>query len=155
MLSAEAVNDAVRAAANQYFRLVLIISQDNSTKPVLLKELQDILEVVSIKIGAEISQRLLEMTERQRALRLSYLLDEILAPYPLDQVIVLDNIEILFDRSLASNPLSLLQKISRNRTVIVVWSGSLQDGWLTYAVPGHPEYKRYPVQDVIIVQPSQ
>lgn len=155
MLSADIVIDAVKNASKQYSRLVLVTSPENSVKPTLVKELHEMLDVSPIKIGAEISQRLLEMTDRQRALRVSNLFTEILESYPTDQVIILENIEILFDHSLALNPLNLLQKISRNRTVIVVWSGSLQDGWLTYAVPGHPEYKRYPVQDVIIVQPGQ
>ncbi len=168
MLSADSIANAARNAAGQYFRLVLVIAPENSEKPNLLKQLHDLLGATSIKIGAEISQRLLEMTERQRTLRLPRLLDDVLVPYPLEQVVILDNIEILFDLSLALNPLSMLQKLSRNRTIIAFWDGAMSraiclanrtgttpnDGWLTYAIPGHPEYRRYPAQDILIVQPG-
>ncbi len=152
MVNATDVVNAVRDVESQYFRLVLIVSPTSSEKAGILTQAQGELRAILVKIGTEISQRLLEMTERQRALKVAHLLDEVLAPYPPEQVLILDNIEILFDQHLALNPLSLLQKISRNHTLIVIWNGSVQDGWLTYAMPSHSEYKKYPAQDVIIVQ---
>jgi len=58
---------------------------------------------------------------------------------------------ILFDASLEVEPLRLLQVSSRNRTVIASWNGSFQDGTLTYAEPGHPEFIQLKQTEAIIV----
>ena len=42
-----------------------------------------------------------------------------------DDVILLDNVEVLFDVSLKQDPLRLLQGLSRNKTVVAAWSGSI------------------------------
>lgn len=51
---------------------------------------------------------MLDLTERQRALQLPRLLTEIVGTSA-DDVILVDNIEILFDVSLMLDPLRLLQ----------------------------------------------
>jgi len=47
----------------------------------------------------------------------------------------LDNTEILFNPILKQDPLRLLQRISRNRTVVATWLGNVTDSHLTYAAP--------------------
>ena len=56
----------------------------------------------------------------------------------------------LFDVALKQDPLRLLQGLSRNRTVVATWSGSIEDGHLVYAGPHHPEYRRYAVGDLLV-----
>ena len=65
--------------------------------------------------------------------------------HPQADVILLDNIEVLFDVSLKQDPLRLLQGLSRNKTVVAAWSGSIDGEHMVYATPDHPEYRRYPV----------
>ena len=93
---------------------------------------------------------MLELTERQRALQLPRLLSEIVNAAQAD-VILLDNIEVLFDVSLKQDPLRLLQGLSRNKTVVATWNGSVDNEHLVYATPDHPEYKRYPKRDFLAV----
>jgi len=69
-------------------------------------------------------------------------------------LVLLDNIEILFDVHLKQDPLRLLQGLSRNRTVVAAWNGSIVDGHMTYAVPDHPEYRRYPIRDFLVASPE-
>ena len=64
---------------------------------------------------------------------------------------VLDNTEILFSPELQQYPLRLLQMLSRNRTVVAAWAGKQEGESLTYADPAHPEFKRYPKPDAVIV----
>jgi hypothetical protein len=71
-----------------------------------------------------------------------------------ENVILLDNIEILFDISLRQDTLRLLQGLSRNKTVVVAWGGSIDKEHMLYATPDHPEYKRYPVRDFLVVSPE-
>jgi hypothetical protein len=93
---------------------------------------------------------MLDLTERQRALQLPRLLTEIVGTSA-DDVILVDNIEILFDVSLMLDPLRLLQGISRNKTVVAAWNGSIESNHVIYATPDHAEYKRYPLLDFLLV----
>jgi hypothetical protein len=65
--------------------------------------------------------------------------------------VLLDNIEILFERELRQDPLRLLLGISRNHLIAASWNGTAEDGKLIYAEPGHPEYRRYDSIDPLIV----
>ena len=65
--------------------------------------------------------------------------------------VVLDNLEILFDKDLQQDPLRLLQGISRNRAVVASWNGIMNSGRLLYAETGHPEYRSYDSVDALIV----
>ena len=70
-------------------------------------------------------------------------------------MILLDNIEVIFDVGLKQDPLRLLQGLSRNKTVVAAWNGAIVDDSLTYAVPArHPEYRRYPMRDILAVSPG-
>ena len=71
-----------------------------------------------------------------------------------DDVILLDNVEVLFDVSLKQDPLRLLQGLSRNKTVVAAWSGSIDGEHMLYATPGHPEYRRYSLRDFLVVNPE-
>ena len=102
-----------------------------------------------VNVNLALSSELLELTAKQRSLRLPGILDQIA-----DQAqapVVLDNLEILFDKDLQQDPLRLLQGISRNRTLVASWNGSISSGRLLYAEPGHPEYRSYDTVDALIV----
>jgi len=96
---------------------------------------------------------MLELTERQRALQLPQILREIVNMAS-SEIILLDNIEIIFDVGLKQDPLRLLQGLSRNKTVIAAWNGTIVEDSLTYAVPGHSEYRRYPIHDFLVASPQ-
>jgi hypothetical protein len=103
-----------------------------------------------LPVGAHISQRLLEFTERQQVLQLPTILEEAVAGLP-PEMTLLDNTELLFSPVLKQDPLRLLQRIARNRTVVASWVGSVIAGHLIYAAPGRPEFRRYPIEDLLIV----
>jgi hypothetical protein len=127
-------------------------------------------------VNLELSRRLLDLTERQRALQLPRLLAEIVG-VSAAEVVLLDNLEVLFDVSLKQDPLRLLQGLSRNKTVVAAWSGEVRTEerglrtehptdfgsdlstqssllYLVYATPDHPEYRRYPLRDFLVVNPE-
>ena len=137
-------------AAELYYRLVLVIAPAGAGKTTALQDVRDRISAPLVNVNLELSRRMLELTERQRALQLPRLLSEIVNATQAD-VILLDNIEVLFDVSLKQDPLRLLQGLSRNKTVAATWNGSVDNEHLVYATPGHPEYKRYPKRDVLAV----
>jgi len=93
---------------------------------------------------------MLNLTERKRILQLPRLVSEI-ADKARGKLVLFDNIELLFDVNLKHDPLRLLQGLSRNKTVVSTWNGLITDGHLTYAISGHPEYRRYAVRDFLTV----
>jgi hypothetical protein len=94
-----------------------------------------------INVNLELSRRMLELTERQRALQLPRLRSETVNAGQ-NHLILLEDIELLLDVSLEQDPLRLLKGLSRNKTLVEAWKGSVGNGYLIYSRPDHPEYKR-------------
>lgn len=137
-----------------YYRLVLVVGPAGSGKTSVLQEVSARASAPLINVNLELARRMLDLTEGQRALRLPRLLGEVVGEATGERVL-LDNIEILFDLRLKQDSLRLLQGLSRNKTVVAAWNGSVVDGHITYAVPEHPEYRRYPIRDVLVVGPEE
>ena len=64
-------------------------------------------------------------------------------------LLLLDNIELLFDRTLQLNPLDLLKRHAHARRVIAVWPGELRERRLSYATTGHPEHQDYGINGLV------
>lgn len=143
------VKRSLQAAVELYHRLVLLVGGTGSGKTGVLREVAVDLGTEIINVNLVLSTELLELTAKQRALRLPGILNQVVDKSPLP--VVLDNIEILFDKDLKQDPLRLLQGISRNRSVVASWNGTLTRGKLTYAETGHPEYRCYEQIDNVIV----
>lgn len=150
---AEPIHDKIKrslqAAEGFYHRLVLLVGETGSGKTGVLQDVADEFGTSVINVNLALSSELLELTAKQRSLRLPGILDQIVdkAPSP----VVLDNLEILFDQGLKQDPLRLLQGLSRNRAVVASWNGLSTGGRLFYAETGHPEYRSYDSVDVLIV----
>lgn len=99
-----------------------------------------------LNLSLALSQRLLDTPHRQVALAVPQALDDLLAG---DGPLLVDHVELLFDPLLQIDPLRGLKLASRRRRLLVMWPGRLADGaHLTYAEPGHPEYRRYGPADL-------
>jgi len=140
-------------AADLYHRLVILVARAGAGKTAALRTVHERTAAPLVNVNLELSQQLLDLTSRQRSLQLPLLLANIAAASAAE-VTLLDNIEILFDITLKQDPLRLLQGISRNRTVVAAWSGCIEGDHLVYAAPGHTEYRRYPLQDYLVVTPE-
>ena len=143
----------IEQASELYHRLVLVVAPQGSGKTLALRNVQQDLGVPFVNVNLEISRQLLELTARQQALQLSRIMEDILREAE-TEVVLLDNIEILFEVSLKQDPLRLLQGLSRNRTIVASWNGEIKDKHLTYATLDHQEYCRYPSRDLLVVTPQ-
>ena len=149
----EDIIDAIEQAGKLYFRLSLIIASTGSGKTELLQAVQKQCGYPFINVNLELSRLLLDLTERQRTLQIFRLLEHLCVQAD-KETVLLDNTEILFDQSLKQDPLHLLQGISRNRTVVATWNGSLENEKLIYASPDHVEYRHYPNRDFLAITPG-
>ncbi|PKN28381.1 MAG: BREX-3 system P-loop-containing protein BrxF [Deltaproteobacteria bacterium HGW-Deltaproteobacteria-21] len=141
---------AVEQASMLYHRLVLLAAPSGAGKTAALQKVSREINAPLINVNLELSKRMLDLTEKQRVLQLPRLLQGIAGSLE-GTTVLLDNIEILFDISLKQDPLRLLQGLSRNKTVVVAWNGSIEGEYVNYASPGHPEYKRYSTRDLLVV----
>ncbi|SMC23770.1 hypothetical protein SAMN02746041_01841 [Desulfacinum hydrothermale DSM 13146] len=164
---ADQVLRKIDEARELYHRLILMVGPAGSGKTTALQEVSAFTSAPLINVNLELSCRMLDLTERKRALQLRRILDEIAgaatgdlptAPIAAQAgLVLLDNIEILFDVHLKQDPLRLLQGFSRNKTVVVAWPGRVLNETLIYAEPDHPEYRRYLREDlagIIILTPE-
>lgn len=152
-LIVDEIIQCINQAAGLYYRLILVVAPAGTSKTAALQLVRERTAAPLVNLNLELSRRMLELTERQRVLSLPRLFNEIMNGFSED-VILLDNIEILFDVSLKQDPLRLLQGISRNKTVVATWSGSIDGEYMVYATPDHPEYRKYPIRDILVVNPD-
>jgi len=150
---ADRIIQRIGQAAELYHRLVMLVAPAGMGKTAALQNVHERTAAPLVNVNLELSRRMLDLTERQRALQLPRLLAEIVGASAAG-VILLDNIEVLFDVSLKQDPLRLLQGLSRNKTVVAAWGGSIDGEHMVYATPDHPEYRRYPLRDFLIVNPE-
>ena len=145
----DTIKRSISTAEGLYHRLVLLVGKVSSTKTALLQDIAGEFGTSVINVNLALSAELLELTVKQRALRLPDILYHI--SEKAGEMVVLDNLEILFDKDLKQDPLRLLQGISRNRAVVASWNGTMNSERLLYAEAGHPEYRSYDSVDALIV----
>lgn len=147
---AERLLDAISQAESQYFRLVLVVGSPGSGKTAALQSVAQKIGCQLVNVNLELSKKMLELTRTQRSRQVERLLKEVIAAVPGD-VVLLDNLEILFDTGLEVEPLRLLQVSSRNRTIVASWNGSFRDETLTYAEPGYPEFMQCKQTEAVVI----
>lgn len=134
-------------------KLLLLIGTPHSGKTALLHSLAKSKGLTPLNVGAELGGRLAGMPQRQRHLQTTTNLRELADQHAPGDLLLLDNIELLFDRSLQLDPLDLLKRHAHARRVVAVWPGELQGdartGRLTYADMGHPEHQDYNLAGVV------
>lgn len=113
---------AVRLATSQYYRLVILAAEPSSGKTAALQTVARRLDRPLLNVNLELSKRLLDLPRAKRSHQVNRLLKDAIAAVTGD-VVLLDNLEILFDTGLEVRPLGLLQNLSRNRTIVASWNG--------------------------------
>lgn len=146
----EQLRKAIERAGQKYHRLVLLIGPSRTGKTGALRRLAEEGGYEYRNVNLELSQRMLELTKQQRARQVERLMHD-LVDNAATEVVIFDNLEILFDTSLRLDPLRLMKAVSRNRTVIAAWNGQISGGFLTYAEPDHPEHQSYREEDLDVV----
>ena len=153
----QAIKEAISNAPAMYSRLILLVGPSGCGKTYALQEISAEYKKKILNVNLEMSKALLELPIQRRQSRVQHVFDDMLRDFlgnenPETAIILLDNLEILFDKDLKQDPLLLLQKISRNLTIVASWNGSYANQRLTFAISGHPEYRFYDKIDAQILE---
>jgi hypothetical protein len=134
-------------------KLVLLVGRRPSGKTKLLREVGTRLNIEPLNVGLELGRKLAAMPINKRSFAAGELLRQLADRHALGDLLLLDNLELLFDRSLQLDPLDLLKRHAHSRRVVAVWpgelSGNTKTGRLTYADMGHPEHQDYSLAGLV------
>ena len=130
-------------------KLILLIGPPQSGKSDLLGQLSARRQAQVLNVGAVLGRELLTVPNTLRHLQAADLLKEITDDVAENGLLLMDNIELLFDRTLHISPLDLLKRHAQARRVISVWPGELRENRLSYAATGHPEHQDYGIDGLV------
>ena len=130
-------------------KLILLVGPQTARKTALLKAFAGSVETSILNVGAELGRRLAAIPQKQRHLQAGTALRELADEHANGDLLLMDNIELLFDKTLQLDPLELLKRHAHSRRVVAVWPGELRDGRLAYADMGHPEHQNYSLAGVV------
>lgn len=139
----------VEDISSVHSKLVLIIGKPGTGKSKLLEQLAGRNAVPVLNVGAALGRELLSVPSPRRHLQAAELFRGLANKVDSRGLLLFDNIEVLFDRTLKLSPLDLLKRIAQSRRVVAVWPGSIRDKRLTYAEMGHPEHQDYAVDGLV------
>ena len=91
-------------------KLILIVGTPHTGKTALLEALAKKRGVSVFSVGSELGNRISAVPQRQRHLQTTALLRELADQHATGDLLLLDNLELLFDRTLQLDPLDLLKR---------------------------------------------
>ncbi len=130
-------------------KLVVLIGSPGAGKSQLLRQLAARRKAAVMNVGAILGRELLTVPSTRRHLHAADMLKELAGSFVSQGLLLLDNIELMFDHTLQLSPLDLLKRHAHARRVVAVWPGELRDARLSYATTGHPEHQDYGIDGLV------
>jgi hypothetical protein len=146
----DTVINSLAHVGKNFSKLLILVGPASSGKTQCLHEISERINIPYINLGVDLSKKLIELSSKQQVLRVSGLTKEIISNVTLDTVLV-DNIELLFNPELKIDPVRLLLNCSRNKTLVVAFSGKQVDNSIIYAEPHHQEYGKFKINDYEVI----
>jgi len=128
--------------------LIIVFGQYGSGKTTLLQKWTERYGYPYLPIGSLLSERTIgcSRAERPDAVQREF---QTLVESTAGDVILCDNLDLLFASDLSLDPLRLLEKAARKKTIVAAWNGPSDGSTLSYAIPGHDEYRVYSPVDLV------
>ena len=141
--------------ASVHSKLIVLIGPPRTGKTALLRALAKRRNASLLGIGTSLGSRLSAIPQKQRHLQANGILRELADQHAKDDLLLIDNIELLFDRTLHLDPLDLLKRHAHAFRMVAVWPGELSNGRLCYAPLQHAEHREYATGGVTILDIQQ
>lgn len=132
----------------EYGGLIIIFGQSGCGKTALLRKWAEHYGFPYLTIGSLVSERTIGVSHTEQPDAVQRELQDIIDGAEGD-VILCDNLELLFASDLSLDPLRLLKQAARRKTVFAAWNGQYDGSTLSYAEPGHDEYRTYSPADLV------
>ena len=143
--------ETVRDGQQSAERLVLLVGRPGSGKSKLLRELSTIRGWRYVNCRTFLTEELLEMVPKVRAREAANLIARSLEALAAE-VVVLDDMQVLFAPVLQVDPLNLLKNLGRKFSIVAAWPGEYDGEHLAIAATGQPIPKIYDAKGLTIVQ---
>jgi hypothetical protein len=104
----------------------------------------------AINLSKILSEQLIVMSMKDRIKSITALINKIVNDC--GSVCNLDRVNVLFEESLAQDPIKLLHRAAKKKPIIVLWPGDINESSLSYSKPGYPDYKNYKLNELQDVQ---
>jgi hypothetical protein len=156
MLKELDIQNAIKILPHKYYRLILIAGPKGRQISGILKKMSSEFGYDYINLNLKLSEKLIRIPFDERCFYVEDYVNEIVESNH-GSLLILDNIEILFEKHLKIDPLLLLKNLSRYKAIIAHWNGKVEDGYLIYAVPQHPDFAKYRMDehDYIVIDTAQ
>ena len=144
---------AIDQIVRRIYKLLVVVLPVGSNEAAAIEKLARLTEFCRINVNLELSRKLLEIASSDRGKQAPNLLKALVEEGD-PKGVILERLELLFEKSLELNPINRLKELARYRTIIAIWEGKFQDGHLVYAEFGHPEYHSYrpdQMSDIMVV----
>ena len=142
---------AVQQAQSSYHRLVVLVDNKDQFNNDALNVLCNNLNYGYLNIGICLGQELAKLNKEHRSLKASGVLDDILQAVDFD-CIILNRLDILFEPTLQLKPFAILERLSRNKSIIVCWPGKYDGENLSYSETGRKDYFSTPQTNLILIE---
>lgn len=143
------LQSAVKSIKSSRVRLILLVAPSGKGKTQVLRKYATENGLPLLSLGLLITKAIQSGLQPEKLI--GYLHQEMES---LGKVVLLDNLEVLFQPDLKLQVLQLLKLLSKERTIIAAFPGRVIDGSLVYAEASHPEYKvfsQYEIKDLVVL----
>ena len=143
------LQSAVTSLKSSRVRLILLVATSGKGKTQVIRKYAEENDLPVLSLGLLITKAIQAGLQPEKLV--GYLHQEMEG---LGGVMLLDNLEVLFQPDFKLQVLQLLKLLSKERTIIATIPGRVIDGSLVYAEAFHPEYKvfsQYEIKDLVVI----
>ena len=148
----EELRQRVTAVGALHSKLIMLVGGTEARRAETSMAFAETVGNAPLNVGLALGHALSVVPQKQRPLRTFELLRELVEQYAPGDLLLVSNIELLFDCTLKQDPIDLLKRLAHVRTVVAVWPGEWLASRLSYAPLGHPEHREYGLEGLVLFE---